>query len=80
MQLIRFLLFKVFLYFCCRKEIGTVAAIVNGTTYGIKIVVNIAACLISFTSILATLDGLLSWFGGLLDYPELTFEVINNNF
>ena len=31
--------------------------------------------MIAFLGLLAAVNGFLSWFGGLLDFPELSFEV-----
>ena len=35
---------------------------------------NIAASLIAFLAFIAFLNGLLGWFGGLLAFPQLSFE------
>lgn len=46
-----------------------------GASSSIPLVLNIAANLIAFLSLLAAINGLLGWYGGLLDYPQLSFEV-----
>lgn len=51
------------------------AAFVGAST-AIPLVLNIAANLIAFISLLAALNGFLGWYGGLLDYPQLSFETI----
>ncbi|XP_076824620.1 solute carrier family 28 member 3-like isoform X1 [Clavelina lepadiformis] len=47
-----------------------------GASQAIPLVLNIGACLIAFLSLLAAINGFLGWFGGLLDYPQLSFEVM----
>jgi len=64
----------VFIVFS-RKERSAIEAAYAGTAYAIPIVANVAASCISFLSIIAALDGMLSWFGGLVDYPNFNFHV-----
>ena len=52
-----------------------IEAAFNGVSQAIPLVLNIAANLIAFLGLLAAVNGFLSWFGGLLDFPELSFEV-----
>lgn len=47
-----------------------------GASNAIPLVVNIAANLIAFIALLAALNGFLSWYGGLVGYPQLGFETI----
>ncbi|XP_033231003.1 solute carrier family 28 member 3-like isoform X2 [Belonocnema kinseyi] len=49
---------------------------IKGALNGIPIVLGITANIIAFTSFVAFLNALLSWFGGLVGYNELTFEYI----
>jgi len=53
-----------------------IEAAFNGVTAAIPLVLNIAANLIAFLGLLAAFNGFLSWFGGLLDFPELSFELM----
>ena len=46
-----------------------------GASQAIPLVLNIGGNLIAFLSLLAAINGFLGWFGGLLDYPQLSFEV-----
>lgn len=53
-----------------------IEAAFSGVSAAIPLVLNIGANLIAFLGLLAALNGVLSWFGGLLDFPELSFELI----
>ncbi|XP_063970024.1 solute carrier family 28 member 3-like [Lytechinus pictus] len=57
-------------------ERNVVEAAANGAALGISLVLNIAANLVAFLSLLALLNALLGYIGGLVGYPELTFELI----
>ncbi|XP_009934761.2 solute carrier family 28 member 3 [Opisthocomus hoazin] len=48
----------------------------QGASASIPLVANIAVNLISFLSLLAFIDSVLSWVGSLFDYPQLNFENI----
>ncbi|XP_041965942.1 sodium/nucleoside cotransporter 1 [Alosa sapidissima] len=48
----------------------------GGASTSIGLVANIAANLIAFLAILAFVNAALAWFGGLVNYPELTFQLI----
>ncbi|XP_071478847.1 solute carrier family 28 member 3-like [Diadema antillarum] len=58
------------------SERNFVEAASNGASMAIPLVLNIAANLIAFLSLLALVNALLGYFGGLVGYPELTFELI----
>ena len=51
-------------------------AAVQGATDSVFLVGNIAASLVAFLAFIAFLNGLLGWFGGLLSFPCLSFELI----
>lgn len=51
-------------------------ALAVGASMSIGLVANIGVMLISFISVLALLNAILSWFGGMVDVPELSFEYI----
>ncbi|XP_030844040.1 solute carrier family 28 member 3-like [Strongylocentrotus purpuratus] len=59
-----------------RTERNVVEAAANGAAMGISLVLNIAANLVAFLSLLALINALLGYFGGLIGYPQLTFELI----
>ncbi|XP_074659277.1 solute carrier family 28 member 3-like isoform X2 [Tubulanus polymorphus] len=58
------------------KERNLLEAASAGASSSIKLVANIAANLIAFLAMLAFINAALSWFGSLVDLPELTFQVI----
>lgn len=47
----------------------------SGASASIGLVANIAANLIAFLAILAFINQALSWLGGMVGYPDITFEV-----
>ncbi|XP_030844431.1 solute carrier family 28 member 3 [Strongylocentrotus purpuratus] len=57
-------------------ERNFIEAAASGASTAIPLVLNIAANLVAFISLLALVNALLSYFGGLVGYPELTFELI----
>lgn len=59
-----------------RSQRNIIEAAFVGATDALPLVLNIAANLIAFISLLAAINGGLSWYGGMLDYPELSFELI----
>uniref|UniRef100_A0A3B5N109 Sodium/nucleoside cotransporter n=1 Tax=Xiphophorus couchianus TaxID=32473 RepID=A0A3B5N109_9TELE len=48
----------------------------SGASASIGLVANIAANLIAFLAILGFINSALSWLGGMVGYPEITFELI----
>lgn len=58
-----------------RDEQNILEAASSGASASIGLVANIAANLIAFLAILAFINSALSWFGGMVGYPELTFQV-----
>ncbi|KAF4072098.1 hypothetical protein AMELA_G00270420 [Ameiurus melas] len=48
----------------------------NGASASVGLVANIAANLIGFLSIWAFINAALSWLGGMVGYPDITFELI----
>lgn len=49
----------------------------QGASLAAGAVANIVANLIAFLSLLAFIDGALSWLGGMLDCPQLSFSVMS---
>uniref|UniRef100_F6TJL2 Sodium/nucleoside cotransporter n=1 Tax=Ciona intestinalis TaxID=7719 RepID=F6TJL2_CIOIN len=47
-----------------------------GASQAIPLVLNIGGNLIAFLALLSAVNGFLSWFGGLMDCPQLSFEMI----
>ncbi|XP_039269230.2 sodium/nucleoside cotransporter 2-like [Styela clava] len=58
------------------KQKNVIEAAFEGATLALPLVLNIAANIIAFLSLLAALNAGLGWFGGMLDYPQLSFELI----
>ncbi|XP_077999869.1 solute carrier family 28 member 3-like [Glandiceps talaboti] len=59
-----------------KKERNVIEAASNGASTAVSLVANIAANLIAFIALLAFVNAVLSWLGGMVGYPELSFEVI----
>ncbi|XP_023619396.1 solute carrier family 28 member 3 isoform X4 [Myotis lucifugus] len=51
-------------------------AATQGASASISLVANIAVNLIAFIALLSFMNSALSWFGNMLDYPQLSFELI----
>ncbi|XP_036891595.1 solute carrier family 28 member 3 [Sturnira hondurensis] len=51
-------------------------AAMQGASSSISLVANIAVNLIAFIALLSFVNSALSWFGNMLDYPQLSFELI----
>ncbi|XP_067871495.1 sodium/nucleoside cotransporter 1 [Heterodontus francisci] len=58
------------------EEQNILEAASNGASASIGLIANIAVNLLAFLAILEFLNAALSWFGGMVDYPELSFQVI----
>uniref|UniRef100_A0A087XEH5 Sodium/nucleoside cotransporter n=1 Tax=Poecilia formosa TaxID=48698 RepID=A0A087XEH5_POEFO len=57
-------------------EQNILEAVSSGASASIGLVANIAANLIAFLAILGFINSALSWLGGMVGYPEITFELI----
>lgn len=62
--------------FLTSDEQNILEAASAGASASIGLVANIAANLIGFLAILAFINAALSWLGGMVGYPEITFEVM----
>lgn len=58
-----------------RDERNILEAASSGASASVGLVANIAANLIAFLAILGFINEALSWFGGMVGYPGLTFQV-----
>lgn len=65
----------VFLKSLLRDERNILEAASSGASASIGLVANIAANLIAFLAILGFINQALSWLGGMVGYPSLTFQV-----
>lgn len=55
---------------------NSIEAAATGALDGMQLVLNVAAMLIGFLALLALLNALLGWAGGLFGYPGLTLELL----
>ncbi len=53
-----------------------VDAAAMGASDGLQLALNVGAMLLAFIALIAMVNGVLGWFGGLLDHPELSLELI----
>ena len=53
---------------------NVIDAAAGGATAGLRLAVNIGAMLIAFVALIAMLNGLLAWAGGLFGMPELSMQ------
>ncbi|XP_072241928.1 sodium/nucleoside cotransporter 1 [Leuresthes tenuis] len=60
----------------CGDERNILEAASSGASASVGLVANIAANLIAFLAILAFINQALSWLGGMVGYPSLTFQLI----
>uniref|UniRef100_UPI0037E902E2 sodium/nucleoside cotransporter 1 n=1 Tax=Semicossyphus pulcher TaxID=241346 RepID=UPI0037E902E2 len=60
----------------CGDEKNILEAASSGASASIGLVANIAANLIAFLAILAFINQAFSWLGGMVGYPEITFQLI----
>ncbi|XP_059191351.1 sodium/nucleoside cotransporter 1 [Centropristis striata] len=60
----------------CGEERNILEAASSGASASIGLVANIAANLIAFLAILGFINKALSWLGGMVGYPEITFQMI----
>lgn len=58
------------------QYVNVIDAAAGGATNGLNLAVNIGAMLIAFVALIAMVNGLLGWFGGLIDCPDLTLQAI----
>lgn len=69
-----------FCHFFFRDEKNILEAASSGASASIGLVANIAANLIAFLAILSFINSALSWLGGMVGYPKLTFQVGKHRF
>ncbi|XP_032089013.1 sodium/nucleoside cotransporter 2 [Thamnophis elegans] len=60
----------------CGEEKNILEAAGNGASAAVGLVANIAANLIAFLAVLAFIDAALSWLGGMVGLPQLSFQLI----
>jgi concentrative nucleoside transporter, CNT family len=55
---------------------NAIDAVASGASDGLRLSVNVAAMLLAFIALIAMFNGILSWVGGFVGYPQLSFELI----
>ncbi len=55
---------------------NVIDAAATGASDGLKLAVNVAAMLLAFIALIAMLNGILSGLGGLVGFPNLSFELL----
>ncbi|XP_072760726.1 solute carrier family 28 member 3 isoform X2 [Anoplolepis gracilipes] len=58
------------------EDTSILDAATNGALAALPIVLGIIANIVAFVAFIAFVNGMLSWFGGLVGYEELTLEII----
>ena len=58
------------------RHLNTIDAIASGTLEGLQIALTVGAMLIAFISLIALVNIILGAVGGLIGFPELTFQLI----
>lgn len=61
----------------CRAERNVIEAAAKGASTAITLVANVLAMLITFFAFIAFFNGVLSFLGSMVGYPELSFQVIS---
>ncbi len=59
-----------------RPWVNSIDAAASGAADGLKLALNVGAMLLAFISLLALINGILGWSGGLFGFPQLTIEMI----
>jgi CNT family concentrative nucleoside transporter len=59
-----------------RVDANLIDAATRGTTEGMALAINVGAMLITFTALVAMVNALVSWAGGLVGFPGITMESI----
>lgn len=59
-----------------KTSANVIDAAADGAGQGLHLALNVGAMLLAFIALIAMLNGLMSWAGGLIGFPELTFELI----
>ncbi|MCB9091903.1 MAG: NupC/NupG family nucleoside CNT transporter [Halobacteriovoraceae bacterium] len=59
-----------------KNSVNLIDAAANGAGEGLKLALNVGAMLLAFIALIAMINGILSWFGGLFGFSELSFELI----
>jgi CNT family concentrative nucleoside transporter len=58
------------------KPANVIDAAAGGASSGLKLAANVGAMLLAFIALIALLNGIMGWFGGLFGYPDITLEIV----
>ncbi|GAP73845.1 MULTISPECIES: NupC/NupG family nucleoside CNT transporter [Pseudoalteromonas] len=58
------------------QPVNVIDAAASGASSGMQLALNVGAMLLAFVALIALLNGVLGWFGGWFDYPQLTLQEI----
>ncbi|MDH5433689.1 MAG: NupC/NupG family nucleoside CNT transporter [Gammaproteobacteria bacterium] len=58
------------------KPVNVIDAAAMGASNGLKLALNVGAMLLAFIALIALLNGILGWFGGYIDQPDLSIQQI----
>ncbi len=59
-----------------KNTVNIIDAAAAGAGEGLKLALNVGAMLLVFIALIAMLNGILGYFGGLVGFPQLSFELI----
>lgn len=59
-----------------KETVNVIEAATAGAADGLKLALNVGAMLLAFIALVAMLNGMLGWAGGLFGFPDLSFEFI----
>jgi CNT family concentrative nucleoside transporter len=59
-----------------KNSANVIDAAASGAGEGLSLALNVGAMLLAFIALIAMLNGLLGWVGGMVGFPQLSFELI----
>lgn len=59
-----------------KQDVNVIDAAARGAADGVRLAVNVGAMLLAFIALLALLNGILGWAGGLIGYPEFSIQLV----
>jgi CNT family concentrative nucleoside transporter len=59
-----------------KTNANLIDAAANGASEGLYLALNVGAMLLAFIALIAMLNGMLGWAGGVVGFPELSFELV----
>lgn len=59
-----------------KTHANLIDAAASGASEGLGLALNVGAMLLAFIALIAMLNGMLGWAGGLVGFPELSFELL----